>query len=99
MQSDTMVFSAELAPQRQKNATRAERHALDHLREDYHHLLVEANQIHTRLQASRNHFDFLANTKEIDACIFQIRTDQCRYEATLGKLREIQTRMQNLIEQ
>ncbi len=98
MQSQTMVSPAELQPCRKKHATRAERHAAEHLREDYHKLLVEAGQIHSELKTAQTNFNYLSGNKEIDACIYQIRTDQCRYESTLAKMQELKNRMQNLMD-
>ncbi len=98
MQTQTVVSPAELLPIKQKNATRAERHAAEHLQDDYHKLFTEAGQIRSELQTAQNNFNYLFETKEIDACIYQIRTDQCRYESTLAKMQELKTRMQNLME-
>ncbi|MBO5364510.1 MAG: hypothetical protein J6A56_03490 [Clostridia bacterium] len=99
MQTQTITSPAELQPPKQRHATKAERHAAEHLREDYHKLLLDAGQIRANLQTAQNNFNYLSGAKEIDACIYQIRTDQCHLASTLVKLQELQDRMQNLLEQ
>ncbi len=79
-----------------KTPSRAELRAAKTLEAEYHNLLLETKRIQKDLQTAQHNFDYLSGQKDIDACIFRIRTGQCRYEALLSQLQDIRTRMNNL---
>lgn len=76
--------------------SRAELRAAKSLEAEYQTLLLEAERVQKDLQAAQHNFNYLSGQKDIDACIFRIRTTQCRYESLLSSLQDIQNRMQNL---
>ena len=78
--------------------SRTEIRAAKSLEEEYHSLLIETEKVQKELQAAQNNFNYLSGKKDIDACIFRIRNNQCRYESLLSRLQDIKTRMHNLTE-
>lgn len=98
MQTPTITYPAELRPTMPRHSSRRERQAAEHLKESYRTLLTEADQIRTALLAAQNNYNYLSDEKEIDACIYRIRTNQCRYASALHRMQELKSRMANLLE-
>ncbi len=99
MQISTITYPAELKPVFSRHPSRKERLAAEHLKDAYRNLLNEAEQIHIVLQTAENHFNYLSEENEIDACIYRIRTAQCRYASALSRMQELQVRMNNLLKE
>ncbi len=97
MQISTVTYPAELMVRFPRRFSRKERMAAETLKESYHNLLKEAERIHTRMQTAENHFNYLAEEKEIDACIYRLRTAQCQYASAMAGLKNLQERMENLL--
>ncbi len=96
MQTPTITYPAELQVAFSGHSSRKERLAAEHLRETYRALLTEANHLCSAIQTAQNNYQYLSGEKEIDACIYRIRTDQCRYASALNRMQELQIQMQNL---
>lgn len=99
MQISTVTYPAELMVQFPRRFSRKERMAAETLKKSYHNLLLEAEQIHARMQTAENHFNYLADEKEIDACVYRLRTAQCQYASTMARLKKLQERMENILEE
>ena len=96
MQTPTITCPAELQVRIPRHSSRKERLAAEQLKNAYHILLSEADQLRFAMQETENHFNYLSSEKEIDACIFKLRTFQCQYASVLSKMKELQARMDNL---
>ena len=94
MQSHT-TFSSATEPTFQ-HLSRAELRAVKSLKSEYQSLVLETEKVKKDLQTAQHNFNYLSGQKDIDACIFKIRTDQCRYESLLSRLQDMQDRISNL---
>lgn len=98
MQTTTVTCPAELSVRFPRRCSRKERIAAETLKESYHTLLQEAERIQIRMQIAENHFNCLSDKTEIDTCIYRLRTAQCQYAAAMTRLKDLQKRMENLVE-
>lgn len=96
MQVPIVTYPAELRVSFPRRFSRRERMAAETLKESYRNLLQEAERIHSKMLTAENHFNHLSDEKEIDACIYRLRTSQCQYATAMTKLKDIQKRMENI---
>ncbi len=99
MEPSVILYPAELHPIFPRRLSRKERTAVAFLKKSYDAALEEANRIYLSLKVARHNYNYLSDLHEIDACIYQICTQQSRYASALNHLQELQTRMENLLKE